>query len=235
MRALLITLLIAQGSACILLVVKRLAWRLPALAAYLGFSVVRGLALVQFSIYDTRYRDLWIATLPVVIALQVATAVEAYRYSLEELPGARRHAHWVIIGLSVLTAAAAQIPQRTYTPYGVISLANQAVGTVLAVTAVMMTALLNYLKPRRRRNAIWHERILAAHFSAMALSLGLVHLGILGWPGVANGLVSIACCLAWMLLLTRDGDELHPSPPVSGSGDFSPLRTRLLEVLSGGR
>ena len=234
MRALQILLVILQCCACGAVAWRGLASRFPAFLAYLAGSAVRGVALAQYVPTDRHYLDVWLVTLPVVTLLQIATAIEAYRHSLEELPGARRYSHWLIIVASVLAAALVQIPQKTFSAFGVLSLAQQAVATVLAVAAIGLATLVTYLRPLRRPNAVIHERILALHFTALAAMLGLVNTGTLGWTSPANVVMSILCCVAWSLLLTQEGERMPhrpPGGPPAAEGDLASLRARLTRLL----
>lgn len=236
MRALPIILLISQFVAIVTLVTRGLAKSFPALVAYLAASLVRGLALSQLPLYGAQYRDVWLVSLPLVTALQVAVAVEAYRRSLEELPGAQRLTHQCIVGLSVLAAVLIQIPQKTYTKLGGLSLAHQAVGTVLGVSAILFTILVTYLRPLRRRNAVVHERVLAVHLTTMSVLLALYHAGAGAWTGTANELISIGCCLAWLVLLQPSGEAM-PARPAQAPADFGlpALRGRIFEILRSDR
>jgi uncharacterized membrane protein len=228
-------LLISQAGACVAIIARGLFPRFRVLVAYLACSMLRGFVLAQYPPNDGRYLDIWLVTNPLVSALQVAVALEAYGRSLTELPGAQRLTHWGIIGISVLAAAMVQIPQKTYTPNGVLSLAHQAVTMVLGLAAVLLAALLSYLRPQRRPNAIWHERILTIHFLASAVTLAMVHVGQLTWPSVAHALISTGCCAAWAILLTKQGEELPDQPAlVDGSTQsLESFRDRLTAVLRG--
>jgi hypothetical protein len=236
MRGLSTILLIAQASACFALIARGLARKFPLLLAYLAFSFCRGALLASYSIYDARYRDLWLYTLPFVSALQVGAVFEAYRRSLEELPGAQRITHWGVLGISICAAAIIQIPRgAAQTVISLVSQTNQVLTTVLTLSMVGMAMLFTYLRPIRRPNAVAHERILAAHFCAVASTLGLVHSGTLGWPSYLNEMASISCCVAWAVLLTSAGEVLPKSGariPI-GHDALEMLRSRVLSVLRG--
>lgn len=229
-------LIVAQGSCFAVIWTRGLGRRYAALLAYLGFSLFRGLALAPFDRSTDGYADLWLWTLPVVIALQIAAAIEAYRNSLEELPGAQRASHLAILSGCLLAAAAAQWDQQTYTPDWILSRAAQAVAMVLGLAAVGIAGLISVLRPLRRRNAVIHERILTFHFGALALLMLLLNQGQDGWTATANVMVSIICCSAWALLLTPAGEQLPEAPPPAAhdhqaAHELTRLRTWLREAL----
>jgi peptidoglycan/LPS O-acetylase OafA/YrhL len=235
MRALAIILIIAQGSACLVLLLRGFGPRLPILIGYLLISLSRGILLAQYPRTTDEYRLVWLQTMPLILALQIGTVIEAYRRSLEELPGARRVTHRFIIVIAFVAAAVVQIPQRTFTAWGVLSLAQQAVATVLGITAIGVAALLSYLKPRRKPNAVLHERVLALHLTALAVMLALNNSGHMDWPSAVNSLVALGCCALWAIGLTPQGEQIPEVLPMAhpGGPSLGGLRGQLLAVLRG--
>ena len=228
------TLLIAQGL-CITVFFARGLW-LPYrwLVAYLAVSIARGIPLATLDPLSDSYLYLWTYTLPIVAALQVGTAIEAYRRSLVEMPGLSRVLHVMIVFLAVLTALAAQATMETRTWMGALSRVYQAVVTVLGLTTITITALLSYLRPRRRPNCVRHELILALHLGGAALLLLVHHWGYTSLRSV-NGWLSVACCFLWAALLTRAG-EVTPvarqwqEPAVAS--EMEAFASRLLALVS---
>lgn len=207
MRLHALLLLAAQASAIVALVARGIAHVHRWLLAYLAGSFLQGVMLYGEDPATVMYRDMWLAWIPVMMVLQVGMAAEAYRRSLEETPGASQLSHMLAWSVSMLVAAAAQIGQETTTAMGVLSRGNQAVAMVLSLSAVLVAGLFGLIRPRRRRNVVRHERILAVHFAAIALWLYALHSGGSQWAGRANAWCSIGVCVAWAALLNRDGER----------------------------
>jgi len=204
MNLLAAVLVLAQLTAFIALAVRGLARHYPALMAYLASSMVRTLALGLSD--PVVYRDLWMWTLPVVLLMQVLVGVEFYRRSFSELPGLRARMHAPILVICLLAATWVMFPSSENVPTHFLWKSQQAVAIVLFLACLGSALLVPFLRPWRRRNVVIHERILAMHF------LTVLWLTMYPKGGLWNGVISIACCLAWALLLRTEG-EVSLRPP----------------------
>ena len=210
--------IVAQLAALISLLWRGLAKTHSALVAYLTANIIFGYVLSGLSQESVEYLRGWGTALPVVTALKVWMGWQAYGRSLELFPFARRVSHFALLGICVASGLLAQMAQQTQSVYGYFSRLEQGVSLALGVFCFGMIPLLNFFySPVRRRNAIVQEWMLMIHYLGVALWILAAHWQAYGVSDAVFVVTTVAVCLGWATLLTRNGEQLPPAPPGTGT------------------
>ena len=189
-----------------------------ALVAYLAANLIVSYLLYGVPQESVQYLHRWGSTLPVITALSVWMGWQAYGRSLELFPFARRVSHFALLGICVASGLLAQMAQQTQSAYGYFSRLEQGVSLALGVFCLCMIPLLNFFySPARRRNAIVQEWMLMIHYLGVALWILAAHWQAYGVSDAVFVVTTVAVCLGWATLLTREGEQLPPAPPATGT------------------
>ena len=169
-----------------------------------GFWLVIYLSL---SIHHPAYVKIWTILAVVTVCSLIAVFLETVTRSLEHYPGLSLR---VVLGASGVIAVISGVfgaLEPVYHFIRVLLVVQRVSGVAVAVCAIGLALVGNYLDPRRRANVIRHERIMASMAAVTALAAWLSNHG---YPQGAINLLcggSIVFPALWIWGLRRDGEE----------------------------
>ena len=153
----------------------------------------------------------------ITVCSLVAAFLETVSRSLEHYPGLSSR---VVLGACGVIAAVSAILgalEPTYQPVSLVLVVQRISGLAVAVGAIALVAVLNYLDPRRRVNVVRHERIMAAMAGTTALAAWLLNHHHLEAGGNMLYAGSILFPALWIWGLRPEG-ETDPRPPSDPAG-----------------
>jgi hypothetical protein len=146
-----------------------------------------------------------------------ATFLETVSRSLEHYPGLSRQ---VVLGACGVIAAVSAILgalEPVYEPVRVLLTVQRVAGVAVAVGAIGLVFVLNYLDPRRRPNVVRHERVMATMAGATALAAWLSNHAFILAGRYLLVVGSVGFPALWIWALRTDG-EIDPRPPADPAG-----------------
>ena len=189
----------------------------PCLAFHLAANAV-WLLISSFAPRNSHeYRLVWIGFSVITVCSLVAAFLETVSRSLEHYPGLSSR---VVLGACGVIAAVSAILgalEPTYQPVSLVLVVQRVSGLAVAVGAIALVAVLNYLDPRRRANVVRHERIMATMAGTTALAAWLLnhrHLEA-GENMLYAGSILFPALWIWGL---RPEGETDPRPPSDPAG-----------------
>lgn len=189
----------------------------PCLALHLVANGV-WLLIHAFVPRDSRgYAQVWPAFAIITVCSLIAAFLETVSRSLEHYPGLSSR---VVLGACGVIAAVSAILGALEPVYKFVSLllvVQRVSGLAVAVGAILLVMVLNYLDPRRRPNVVRHERTMAGMAAATALAAWLSNHGY--GPAGTNLLCagSILFPALWIWGLRPEG-ETDPRPSSDPAG-----------------
>ena len=163
------------------------------------------------------YAQVWPVFAIITVCSLVAAFLETVSRSLEHYPGLSRP---VVLGVCGVIAAVSAVLGALEPVLDFVSLllvVQRVSGLAVALGAILLVMVLNYLDPRRRPNVVRHERIMAAMAAATALAAWLLNHG---YENAGTNLLcagSIVFPALWIWGLRPDG-ETDPRPPSDPAG-----------------
>jgi hypothetical protein len=200
----------------------------PFFVAYLTLDLGCSLALLQIPYHGPDYAKAFRTYQILTAVLQVGMAGEMFQrlcWHFREFRGFSRFRFFMGAALLALTGVffLALFPDvPALYPHRVIIWLVRWETAVLAITLALswwvLTRFLG-LRPQMRSNALAHARILIVFFAINALSDGLNLIAERTTPIRATNVLmligDLACFIAWIVCLRRDGEQLAPELPVS--------------------
>ena len=193
----------------------------PAFFASLLVPIPGFIAVAFLSAGSHAYFFIWAATQPVEWFFYIAMVFELYRLILERHKGLYSLGQWAMyvgIAISVTVSALALIPRITpqtpqvskVVPY--LIAAERGVDCSLAIFLLFMMFLLSWYAVPLCRNVVVHAVIYTVFF--LSSTLGQTLKSVFGLKNVdalntGMGAMVLICLLAWLFLLTRDGEEIR--------------------------
>lgn len=145
------------------LVSTGLARRYPGFTSWMALLAISTLVLLAFSSQvTTAYRNTWIASQAMSMALLFVALVELTNRILEHYPGLRRISASGLFGLLLASAVVASAGESFNKPLRFFFSMQSAWNAAIAVYVILLVAFATYLDPLRRKNVIIHERVFAA-------------------------------------------------------------------------
>lgn len=219
---------------------RHFAWFVTFLAA----DVIREAVFVALnaSPNSSVYRRMWLTTEPLLLALQVAVAVELYRRLGSHYRNFGRIAPKLMTGAitvaAVLCAASITIDfpalRWSYPPMTIVIFAKRCTTFVLAAFLGCISVFFLRFRLPFRTNVRNHAWILATYLLINSGGYLVLDLGSRTYPvGAALMILDAICFLTWALFLSAAGEQFVHPPPVSDEERARTLKRRdqLLQVL----
>lgn len=165
---------------------------------------------------DSReYAQVWPVFVIITVCSLIAAFLETVSRSLEHYPGLSSR---VVLGACGVIAAVSVILGALEPVYKFVNLllvVKHVSGLAVAVGAILLVMMLNYLDPRRRPNVVRHERIMASMAGTTALAAWLSNHGY--EPAATNllcaGSILFPALWIWGLRPEGETDPRSPSDP----------------------
>ena len=232
--ALLLYIRIASLAVAVFLLLKLfrtgLSRRYPVFSIYLGFRIVTGTLALVVNPKSLFYFYYFSFTEALTLVFYTWVVWELCALVLSKYPGRKSLGRWgillgVVISLAVsiltmLPRIKPNLPQRSKGIF-VLMAADRGVTFALALFLLIMLALFSCFPVRLSRNVATHVTLYTVFFLSNTLSIILISvLGLKLSSAVDAGLlaVSCACLIAWLVLLSRKGDEVVVSLPHFSAG-----------------
>jgi hypothetical protein len=199
------------------------------LFAYMLFRVPN---LTCFAFLDVRsplYSRVFVIAQTFVWFFYVAVVFELFSLVLARHKGLYTVGKWVmcaaiaiallISGISLSIKITPQM-QRSSVTLGIIVAIDRGLGFGLAISLVLMLALLSFYTVPLSRNVLVHAVVYTVYFLSCSLSMILrTMFGVRNLAAVDTGAmaVSLCCVMAWYLFLTEKGEETRTKLPWFGA------------------
>ena len=232
-----------------------LLWRLqalrilPVLRVYLLVDLLCSALVLTVSRHESSaYDTVWIMSEPILLALQVAVAIECCRRIGANYPGLGRVGEvvlWLCSIGAVAVCAFSIVPDLNGANWTrpVLTWTATAKRSLSTIVPVLLTALLVCMRAvpsHAPRNTLVHARMLAAYFGTSAVAYALIYAHLLSSPtaGVLL-LASVTVCFAvWTVSLSSAG-EIPPAPSrvvteadIDASGDVLSAHVRAVKSVT---
>jgi hypothetical protein len=199
--------------------------RYPAFCASLIVPIPLFIASIVLPLKSDHYYSIWKATQPVEWFCYIAMVFELYRLILARHKGLYTLGRWAMyagIAISVTLSALALLPHITPAmpqiskKMAYFTAGERGIDCSLAVFLLFMMFLLSWYAVPLSRNVVVHAVICTVFL--LSNTLRLVLYNIFGMKNMeqfntAMTAVSCVCMLAWLFLLTRDGEEVRIKQP----------------------
>jgi hypothetical protein len=196
--------------------------------AYLVFDSVRSLVMWFYFPGSVAYRNLWRATEPVIWLLYVLVVLELCSLVFKDYRGIQALGRWIVYGslaLSVLLSIITVLPtwiHSTEEPFSMqrFLMVERGIDFAIVLLLLLLLAFLVLFPVQLSRNVIVHSVLFAAFFTTSSMGILVVNLTSyrLG-ASVSTILMGVTdfCLIAWMILMSRAGEEKimairHPVP-----------------------
>ena len=189
----------------------------PCLAFHLAANAV-WLLISSFALRNSReYGLVWMAFAVITVCSLVAAFLETVSRSLEHYPGLSSRGVLGAFGVIAAVSAILGALEPIYKPLNLLFVVQRVSGLAVAMGAIGLVAVLNYLDPRRRPNVVRHERIMAAMAGTTAWAAWLSnHQHVEAGTNLLYA-GSILFPALWIWGLRPDG-ETDPRPPSDPAG-----------------
>ncbi|MBY0503570.1 MAG: hypothetical protein K2X03_06665 [Bryobacteraceae bacterium] len=195
----------------------KLLRRFPLLATFLASHAVWAIAQ-RITRLDTEWgMRAWAAGALVTMLTLLGAFLETVALSLEHYPGLSRRAIGAACGVVALFSLVAGALEPAYNTERGLFVAQRVLGLAVAMSAVGLVILLNYFDPRRRRNVVWHERIIAAMAATTSAAAWLNNHKFFAWGGTLLGIGSVLFPVLWIWAIRPEG-EADTRPPANPQG-----------------
>ena len=198
-------------------------WRTKLLRFFpcLAFHLVANgvwLLISAFAPRDSReYAQVWPVFVIITVCSLIAAFLETVSRSLEHYPGLSSRVVLGAFGVIAAISAILGALEPVYKFVNLLLVVKHISGLAVAVGAILLVMVLNYLDPRRRPNVVRHERIMAAMAGTTALAAWFSNHDY--EPAATNLLCagSIVFPALWIWGLRPEG-ETDPRPPSDPAG-----------------
>jgi len=202
----------------------RLIGRYRWFAGWMAFSAVRDFSILLATdshLTGTAFWTLWKFTEPIALGLVVLVSFEVYdlitsTYKTLGSLGVTVLKVAMMLGLAV-SFVLILVDWRDVSPW--IFLVKRIVTLMLAIALMCVSWAFLWVSGRVRRNVVRHCRILTVYLSSVGGGYFLINLGL---ERVFSGLLIMSLCLgclvAWMILLSRDGEKAGTADGVPNGG-----------------
>lgn len=190
----------------------------PKFTVFIAFQILRQSILAGFSIRSTIYGYLFFAMLPILWVLYVLVLLELFQAALGERQGIATFGRKFVIsamgiGATIGVSTLFLNLQEQKPQYVILEnfvLADRVVESALVIFLLLLTAFLAYFPVTLHRNAKIHAAVLSFYFLAKTAVLSFrslfgVSVGV--EANVAGRLITTACLLCWISLLTKAGEQ----------------------------
>jgi hypothetical protein len=209
---------------CAHLVWTRLAKRHPIFTAYLGYSVLRSLIAMQFSVaangaLPRAYTYFWLWSEPILLLLQIAVTLEVHGGMWKEnavAKPARPLLYFAILSAIVFAAVPMKVELSHFSPIRLQAimqfefLTKRYVSTVLALFLVL-SALMYLVSIRNslKSSLFRHEGLLVVYFGIYAVGSFAINMGWSSIPLINHYTLSaITVCLVIWISVLKPNQEL---------------------------
>lgn len=215
-------LLLSIAAILQLTVVLRL-WRIRLLSLFPFFafhffaSAVWSIVSINLPRNSPWFATSWKVGAVITVCSLIAAFLETISRSLEHYPGQNTR---VVLGACGIIAAVSAVlgAMEPITQFLRILLVVQRVsGVAVAVGAVALVVVLNFMDPRRRPNVVRHERLMAAMAANVAIAAWF---GNHGYSTIGDTMLyagNLIFPLLWIWALRPEG-EIDPRPPADTRG-----------------
>ena len=192
---------------------------------YWTLSLVRSLILYPLDIRGQVYFRVWKWTEPVIWLLQILVVLELYHLVLRPYRGIYslgRWFFWFAVGVAVAVASASVARAwEPRPPREIFFLIHGGIQAALAIFILLLIGFIAFYPMPLARNLIVHCCVYGIYFFSQSAVVFMRFLNVSApIPAVSSiyMAVGIGCQLAWMLLLSRKGEEetttlgLHARP-----------------------
>jgi hypothetical protein len=188
---------------------------------YFLFRVLNTSSPLLFDTNSDTYAYIWAWSEPFVLLFYILVVIELYRLVLERYPGlytAGRWAMYASVAISVTISVLSLLPKLTpATPQHTRKLAyffvtERGVDTALAVFIILLLLFLSRYPIKLSRNARVHAVIYCVFFLSNTLGLlmrGLFGMRVADTVNTAFTMINVGSVLAWLILLSPAGEEVH--------------------------
>jgi hypothetical protein len=210
---------------CAHLIWSRLAKRHPIFTAYLGYSVLRSLIAMQFTVaangaLPRSYTYFWLWSEPILLLLQIAVTLEVHGAMWKEHTAVANNArpllYFSLITAIVFAAVPMKVELSHFSPIRLQAimqfefLAKRYVSTVLAVFLVLSALMyLVIIRNSLKSNLVRHESLLAVYFGIYAVAAFAINMGWGTIPLVNHYTLSaVTLCLVVWISVFKPNQEL---------------------------
>jgi len=207
---------------------------------YLLFDSVRSLVLWFHSPGSDFFRNLWLATEPVIWIMYVLVVLELCSLVFKDYRGIHALGRWIIYGssvISVLVSIITVLPTWKHSKDAVFSvprylMIERGFDFAIVLLLLLLLAFLVLFPIQLSRNVIIHSILYAIFF--MSNSMGILIVNLTGYRlsiPVSTSLmgVSVLCVIGWLILMSAEGEHkivaIRPAPV-----DESRLVAQLAEI-----
>ena len=233
-----------EGILAVRLLATGIARRLPWFTLYLFLLFSRDIATLQAAPRNSRlYEQVWAWSGIALLVLQSAAVFELYARVRREVPnfGKWSRRFYIFICGTALALAVSLVwidvrrPLTKSLTQAAYTLAQRNVGVALAIIALLSVVIFYPFRIAMRRNIVFHGYLLALYLGANALIFGAMNLELVRRrsAGFAILTTAVVCYAAWIVALTRGGEEEPPRPEPLSSKEREELARReraLLDV-----
>lgn len=206
-------------------------WRsYPIFFCYVILRIPHGIWPLLLDVHSNRYLHVWLYTEPVFYLFHILLVAELCRLILVGHPGIYTLMKWAMIGgvtlavaISVLSLLPHLSPKTALTSKAAMTefAGQRGVDFGLGMFLLLMMAFMSRYPLRLGRNVLVHASIYTFFFFAQALGV-FVHTIF----GLARGeqlnlvmtIMSCGCLVAWLLLLSRRGEQVQAAFPTYSAG-----------------
>lgn len=209
---------------CAHLLWTRLAKRHPIFTAYLGYSVLRSLIAMQFTVaangaLPRAYTYFWLWSEPILLLLQIAVTLEVHGAIWKEhtvAQPARPLLYFALITAIVFAAVPMKVELSHFSPMRLQAimqfefLAKRYVSTVLAVFLVLSALMyLVIIRNSLKSSLFRHEGLLAVYFGIYAIAAFAINMGWGTTPLINHYTLSaVTICLVVWISVLKPNEEL---------------------------
>jgi len=151
------------------------------------------------------------------MATLMGAFLETVYRSLEHYPGLSLRAVLAACGIVVSLSGVLGALEPSGNAVRGLLVAQRILGLAVAVNAISLVLVLNYLDPRRRPNVVRHERIMASMAAVTALAAWMENHRLLAQGSILLQAGSLLFPALWIWALRREG-ERDTRPPADPSG-----------------
>jgi hypothetical protein len=229
-RQLWIACIVTEIALCIALIKRDLLGRYPCLFGLALVNAIRDIALsAMFGSSSPMYARAWVATLPILMSVQIATVLEAYTKLTSQYPGlgdfGSKLLRWCLVLLVTATCISVSLEAVDFTQSIIqaVLFTYRYMAFVLAgCLALPWLVLSRFPKPNQRpaKNIRVHFSLLVLYFCVYILSFLCAN--VLGTKEQQTRVInvvmlSVLCVIyvSWTLLLRPAGEAAVPWPKLS--------------------
>lgn len=215
-------LLLSIAALLQLTVVYRL-WRIrllhlfPFFAFHFFATAVWNIISVSLPRNSQWYATYWKICAVITVCSLIAAFLETISRSLEHYPGQNTRVVLGACGIIAAISAVLGAMEPTSQFLRILLVVQRVSGVAVAVGAIALVVVLNFMDPRRRPNVVRHERLMAAMAANVAIAAWF---GNHGYSPLGDTMLyagNLAFPLLWIWALRPEG-EIDPRPPADSQG-----------------